>query len=96
MNRSRLRRLLWLIPCFVIAGLGWYIPNASRPGSEVEGCLDGCAAARRQGNSPLRVASINVLHDFPDFDSLSRRLDLIAEEILRMDADIVLLQEIPW
>jgi len=39
---------------------------------------------------------MNVLHDFPRFQSLSDRLDLIADEILRQDADLVLLQEVPW
>jgi endonuclease/exonuclease/phosphatase family metal-dependent hydrolase len=37
-----------------------------------------------------------VLHGFPRFEHLSRRLDLIAAEIRRQDADIVCLQEVPW
>lgn len=40
--------------------------------------------------------SLNVLHDFPHFSYLSQRLDLIAEEIRRQDADLVCLQEVPW
>lgn len=40
--------------------------------------------------------SLNVLHDFPRFQSLARRLDLIADEIIGQDADLVLLQEVPW
>jgi endonuclease/exonuclease/phosphatase family metal-dependent hydrolase len=40
--------------------------------------------------------SLNVLHDHPDFENLAQRLDLIAAEIQRSDADIVCLQEVPW
>jgi endonuclease/exonuclease/phosphatase family metal-dependent hydrolase len=42
------------------------------------------------------VISFNMLHGFPSFDHLSQRLDLIATEIDRHGADIVLLQEVPW
>jgi endonuclease/exonuclease/phosphatase family metal-dependent hydrolase len=37
-----------------------------------------------------------MLHGFPRFEHLQERLDLIAEEIRRQDADIVCLQEVPW
>jgi endonuclease/exonuclease/phosphatase family metal-dependent hydrolase len=37
-----------------------------------------------------------MLHGFPDFTDLPARLDLIAAEIRRLDADVVLLQETPW
>ena len=40
--------------------------------------------------------SLNVLHGFPRFEHLSSRLDLVAAEIRRQDADIVCLQEVPW
>ena len=40
--------------------------------------------------------SLNVLHGFPQFEHLARRLDLVAAEIRRQDADIVCLQEVPW
>jgi endonuclease/exonuclease/phosphatase family metal-dependent hydrolase len=52
------------------------------------------AGERRDG--PLRVISLNVLHDFPRFERLSERLDRVAAEICRQDADIVCLQEVPW
>jgi endonuclease/exonuclease/phosphatase family metal-dependent hydrolase len=42
------------------------------------------------------VVSLNVLHGHPDFEYLDLRLELIAHEIERLDADIVLLQEVPW
>ncbi len=96
MNLNPPRRFRWLALCFVIAGLSLWIPHVSKPGDEVESCLDGCAVVRPQADGLLRVMSLNVLHDFPHFDSLSQRLDLVAGEILRLDADIVMLQEVPW
>jgi endonuclease/exonuclease/phosphatase family metal-dependent hydrolase len=42
------------------------------------------------------VLSLNILHGFPRFKYLDRRLDLIVTEIGRLDADIVCLQEVPW
>jgi endonuclease/exonuclease/phosphatase family metal-dependent hydrolase len=42
------------------------------------------------------VVSFNVLHGFPIFKDLGERLELTAAEILRQDADLVLLQEVPW
>ena len=37
-----------------------------------------------------------MLHGFPKFRHLTLRVDLIAEEIRRLDVDIILLQEVPW
>lgn len=73
-----------------------YITHASKPGGKVEGCGIGCSgeAVRLVGN--LRVVSLNMLHGFPLFRDLSERVDLIAREIQRLDADVVLLQEVPW
>lgn len=44
----------------------------------------------------LRVMSFNMLHGFPKFASLEERLELTAAEIRRQDADLVLLQAVPW
>lgn len=44
----------------------------------------------------MRVLSLNMLHGFPRFEHLDRRLDLIAAEIRRLDPDVVCLQEVPW
>ncbi|MBI3162137.1 MAG: hypothetical protein HYZ23_06490, partial [Chloroflexi bacterium] len=96
MNQKHPRRSGWLILCFVIVGFVLWIPHVSKPGDKVEGCLQGCADAKSEDDGLLRIVSLNVLHDFPRYDSLSQRLDLIAAEILRLDADIVLLQEVPW
>ncbi|RME44733.1 MAG: hypothetical protein D6791_12515, partial [Chloroflexi bacterium] len=57
---------------------------------------EGCATAGPRRAGPLRVMSLNMLHGFPRFEHLGDRLDLIAGEIKRQDADIVCLQEVPW
>jgi len=88
------RRLAWLL--IALAALALWMLNASQPGAAVEGCLDRCATAARPDNGSVRIVSLNVLHDFPRFAYLPQRLDLIAAEIRRLDADIVLLQEVPW
>ena len=73
-----------------------WVLNVSRAGTRVEGCPDGCASVGERRGGPLRVMSLNVLHGFPRFEHLEARLDLIADEIHRQDADIVCLQEMPW
>ena len=88
------RRLTWLL--LTLALLALWTLNASQPGAAVEGCLAGCATAARPDDGSVRIVSLNVLHDFPRFAYLPQRLDLIAAEIRRLDADIVLLQEVPW
>ncbi len=70
--------------------------NASKPGTRVEGCPEGCATAGQRRDGELRVMSLNMLHGYPRFAHLSARLDAIAEEIRRLDPDIVCLQEVPW
>ncbi len=98
MNRSLHPALRWLwLPLAVLLGLlAFYLFNASRPGQRVEGCPSACTvpSARRPG--PLRVMDLNMLHGFPDFKSLPARMELIAQEIRRLDADVVLLEEVPW
>jgi endonuclease/exonuclease/phosphatase family metal-dependent hydrolase len=70
--------------------------NASKPGQEIEGCPRGCASISPNQDNVLRVMSLNMLHGFPQFEAIQSRLDLIASEILRVEADIVCLQETPW
>ena len=62
----------------------------------MEGCPKGCAREVERNAGPLRIVSLNMLHGHPDFEDLPLRLDLIASEIQRLEADIVLLQETPW
>jgi endonuclease/exonuclease/phosphatase family metal-dependent hydrolase len=74
----------------------FWVLNVSRPGARVEGCAEGCAAAGLRRDGPLRVMSLNVLHGFPRFERLTGRLDRIADEVRRQDADVVCLQEVGW
>jgi len=86
----------WLL---LVLGLGLaagFVVNASQPGRRVEGCPAGCAVQSTRRAGPLRVISLNMLHGFPDFKDLPVRMELIAQEIRRLDADVVLLQEVPW
>jgi len=94
-NRIRLIGKV-LILVVILALLSLYVMNASRPGRKVEGCPEECATTVGPGAGPLRVVSLNMLHGFPRFIELQLRLDLIATEIRRLDADVVLLQEVPW
>lgn len=80
--------------CVLALLLAWLL-NVSRPGWKVVGCFEGCAKDEA-GDNGIRVVSLNMLHGHPDFEHLPQRLALIAAEITRMDADIVLLQEVPW
>jgi endonuclease/exonuclease/phosphatase family metal-dependent hydrolase len=91
-------RKYWLLGlCLVLAVLAiLYVFNASIPGQAPEGCPQGCATAPERGAGPLRVVDLNMLHGFPDFKNLPLRIDLIAAEVRRLDADVVLLQEAPW
>jgi endonuclease/exonuclease/phosphatase family metal-dependent hydrolase len=82
-------------PLFVMGALGLWVLNASRIGP-LESCLSDCATVGEAGRDTLRVMDLNVLHGFPRFKALSQRLDLIAHEIQRQDADLVCLQEAPW
>jgi endonuclease/exonuclease/phosphatase family metal-dependent hydrolase len=89
-----IRRWGWLVILGMLVGM--WVLNASRVGRRPEGCPDGCTTVARRRAGPLRVMSLNVLHGFPRFEHLSERLNLIANEIQRQDADIVCLQEVPW
>ncbi len=91
---TRLRSVLGAaIPLVLL--LGFWLLNVSRPGTP-HGCPSGCAASIPRREGPLRVISLNVLHGRPDFENLAERMDIIAGEIIAQDADIVLLQEVPW
>ena len=92
----RSRRWIYLILATALVLIATWFLNVSRPGSRVEGCPQGCAAAPPRQEGPLRVLSLNMLHGFPSFEHLDDRLDLIAAEIGRLDPDIVCLQEVPW
>lgn len=87
--------LKWLLIPVSIVLLAWFF-NVSKAGTQVEGCPQECAIEKTGIDSPVRILSLNMLHGHPDFENLDARLALIAQEIMRLDADIVLLQEVPW
>jgi endonuclease/exonuclease/phosphatase family metal-dependent hydrolase len=79
-----------------ISLLAAFLLYLALPRQAVEGCPMACATNLERRAGPLRVLSLNMLHGYPEFEDLSLRLDLIASEIRRLDADVVLLQEVPW
>lgn len=92
--RQKPRKLLLLAIALLLVAS--FVANASQPGRKVEGCPDGCASIPTRREGPLRLVSLNILHGFPHFQDLPDRLDLIAQELRRLDADVVLLNEVPW
>jgi endonuclease/exonuclease/phosphatase family metal-dependent hydrolase len=78
-----------------IAALGMWVVVSSRPGLWPSGCERGCATGER-APGPVRVVQLNMLHGYPGFDRLDGRVDLVVAEVRRLDADVVLLQEVPW
>ncbi|GJM40713.1 MAG: hypothetical protein DHS20C20_09950 [Ardenticatenaceae bacterium] len=71
--------------------------NVSKPGSEVVACPVGCSVETDPPiQGPLRILSLNMLHGHPDFAFLDQRIELLSQEIGRLEVDIVLLQEVPW
>lgn len=78
-----------------LLGITWIL-NVSIPGSQPQGCFLGCASIPPMQGDELRVLSLNVLHDRPNYESLEQRLERIGTEIRKLGADIVLLQEVPW
>lgn len=79
-----------------VALVGLWISRASWPGS-VEGCPVGCAKpADSHPSQEVRIASLNLLHDFPYFRYIPERLELVAREIEGMGADVICLQEVAW
>jgi endonuclease/exonuclease/phosphatase family metal-dependent hydrolase len=91
----RRRRTCLAAVGLLVVGATWVL-HASRPGQRVEGCSEGCASLEPRNEGPLRVLSLNVLHDFPRFRHLEARLAHIAASIRDLDPDVVCLQEVPW
>ena len=77
------------------AAIALWVLAASRPSLWPSGCERDCANAERSPG-PLRVLQLNMLHGFPGFAHLDARIDLIVDEIRRRQANVVLLEEVPW
>jgi len=74
--------------------LGTFTPLSTADRSP-DGCLRGCGNPVPQEVESLRVVSYNLLHGFPLMRDLSQRVDVLVRELQFLDADIVLLQEVP-
>ncbi len=89
----------WLALILLLAAAIWFA-NVSKPGSEPVVCFEACSrsnASPKPGQTvSIKVLSLNVLHGYPDFTHLEKRMRLLSQEIGRLNADIVLLQEVPW
>jgi endonuclease/exonuclease/phosphatase family metal-dependent hydrolase len=72
-----------------------WVLSASRIGP-VETCLTACTRYHTEESNQFVVLNLNILHGYPEFDHLSERLDLIANQILLLEPDFVTLQEVPW
>jgi len=97
MKRNYFAMASWSLLAVVLMALAaFYLANASQPGSKIEGCPVGCTRGPARHEGPLQVVSLNMLHGFPTFQDLPLRVKLITAEISRLDADVVLLQEVPW
>ena len=92
---SKLTRYGWFILLAFLLLILWVL-NVSIPGYRVEGCLTNCSSASHDDDGQVSILSLNMLHGFPSFEDIPTRLDLISTQIQQLDADIVLLQEVPW
>lgn len=57
---------------------------------------DGGANETGTCKESLRLMSLNINHDFPNFQSLEERLRFVIAEIIKQDVDLAFLQEVPW
>jgi endonuclease/exonuclease/phosphatase family metal-dependent hydrolase len=89
------RWLVWLLAVAALFLLTFWVVNASKVGP-LQGCPQGCMVSSEIQGNTLRVISMNILHGFPFFRDIRERMGMVADEIQRQDADIVLLQEVPW
>lgn len=89
--RSRLRLILAL---GVISGF-LFLGFVSRPSQKPSGDFTPGQMPVFQ-NRPLSVLNFNMLHGFPDFATLPRRLTLLQDQLTSLQPDIILLQEASW
>jgi endonuclease/exonuclease/phosphatase family metal-dependent hydrolase len=88
------RAVAFLIGIQIVLAI--WILNVSRIGYKVEGCMEGCSIRSSPDDGILRVVSLNMLHGFPQFEYLDRRMQGFIDEITQLNPDIILLQEVPW
>lgn len=91
-----MRRETLLAALVVVASVIAWAGLASRPGLWPSGCPDCHGAPVQSPRQSLRIVELNMLHGYPAFAHLADRIDLIVAEVERLDAEVVLLQEVPW
>jgi endonuclease/exonuclease/phosphatase family metal-dependent hydrolase len=92
----RNKRKWFLVAIAILTLITLFVLNASTPGRQVVGCLEGCGNPADRQAGGLRAVSLNMLHGIPRFTDLDARLQLIAAEVQLLDADVIILQEVPW
>jgi endonuclease/exonuclease/phosphatase family metal-dependent hydrolase len=85
----------WFFFLFLPLAYIW-VKNTSLPGKLPQGCFQECAVNSREEDRDIIIISLNMLHGFPKFNSLASRLEILADELIDLNADIVMLQEVPW
>jgi len=88
------RRWRVFIILFITAVFIWVL-NVSKVGRP-SGCLQECASLPGSDEGPLKIITWNILHGYPDFDDQKQRLKLVAETLKEQEADVILLQEVPY
>jgi endonuclease/exonuclease/phosphatase family metal-dependent hydrolase len=79
----------------VLLLLAIFFANASRVGP-LEDCLVECSQHSQIYSKEISILNLNILHDFPNFEMLTERVDLLVEQMILLEPDIVTLQEVPW
>lgn len=80
---------------FAVISMLLFLGFVNRPSRNPQGDLIP-KQAHVTSNRSLKVLNLNMLHGFPDFATLPRRLALLQEQLTSLQPDIVLLQEVPW
>lgn len=93
---DRLKGTYWLlVVASVLLGLLW-LRGVSQPGTRVEQWVSDRPMEGGSDPFTLRLVSMNILHGFPRFTHLDDRLSALAEELGRLQPDLIALQEVPW
>lgn len=92
-TRTTLITLFILLTILIIVG---FLNMVSRVGNEPHHCLINCSVNSVIEKRPLKIATLNTMHGYPEFTNLGPRFESIGKELNRLDLDIIFLQEIPW
>lgn len=84
-----------LLALCILVGVIGFLGFASRPSRQPQGDFIPGQSAPASTRS-LNVLNFNMLHGYPNFSTLPRRLKLLQDQLATLQPDIVLLQEVPW